>query len=116
MDIAYVLRVVEAFAIVGVLLFALVYLGRTFARGRLVAPRGGRLVTTIESTALAQNVAVHVVRVADKYFLVGGGSAGVALLAELPSGEIEPFVEAQRAALEAQRETLLRPFTRFRKS
>jgi hypothetical protein len=48
--------------------------------------------------------------------LVGGGTAGVALLAELPSGEIEPFVESQRATLLAQRETLMRPFTRFKKS
>lgn len=115
MDIAYVLRVVQAFALVGLLLFALVYLGRLFQRGRMVTPRGRRLVTTIESTALAQNVAVHIVRVGDKYFLVGGGTGGVALLAELPAAEIEPFVEAQRAALDEQRATLLRPFARLRK-
>jgi flagellar biogenesis protein FliO len=115
MDIAYVLRVVQAFALVGLLLFGIVYLGRIFQRGRMVAGRGSRLVTTIESTALAQNVAVHVVRVGEKYFLVGGGSAGVALLAELPAAEIEPFIEAQRTALEAQRATLLRPFARLRK-
>jgi len=100
MDVAFVLHVFQAFALIGVLLFGLVYLGRT----------------TIESTALGQNVAVHVVRVAEKYYLVGGGTAGVALLAELPPEEIEPFVEAQRAALQSQRETLLRPFSRWRKS
>jgi flagellar biogenesis protein FliO len=116
MDIAFALHVVQAFAIVGLLLAGLIYLGRTFQRGRLVAGAGRRLVTTIESTALAQNVTVHVVRVADKYYLVGGGAAGVALLAELPAEEIEPFVESQRAALLAQRDTLMRPFTRFRKS
>jgi flagellar biogenesis protein FliO len=115
MDIAYVLRVVQAFALVGLLLFALVYLGRIFQRGRMVAPRARRLVTTIESTALAQNVAIHIVRVADKYFLVGGGAAGVVLLSELPADEIEPYVEAQRAALEEQRATLMRPFARLRK-
>ena len=38
-------------------------------------------MATVESTALAQNVAIHVVKVADRYYLVGGGSAGVALLA-----------------------------------
>jgi flagellar biogenesis protein FliO len=116
MDVAFVLHVFQAFALIGVLLFGLVYLGRTYQRGRLATPSGRRLVTTIESTALGQNVAVHVVRVAEKYYLVGGGTAGVALLAELPPEEIEPFVEAQRAALQSQRETLLRPFSRWRKS
>ena len=86
------------------------YVGRAIQRGRIVAGERRRLVTTIESTALAQNVAVHVVRSADKYYLVGGGSAGVALLAELPREEIEPYIEAQRAALlEAQRAALDAP-------
>ena len=85
-------------------------------RGRFNAPAswgsvGRRLITTVESTALAQNVTVHVVRVGDKYFLVGGGSGGVNLLSELPAGEIEPYIESHRAALEAQRTQLMRPFS-----
>jgi flagellar biogenesis protein FliO len=116
MDIAFAVQIVWAIALVVLLLVAMGYVARTIQRGRLVVASGRRLVNTIESTALAQNVTIHVVRVADKYYLVGGGTAGVALLAELPADEIEPFVEAERAALIAQRETLLRPFTRFRKS
>jgi flagellar biogenesis protein FliO len=93
------------------------YVGRAVQRGRVVAGSGGRrLVSTIESTALAQNVTVHIVRVGEKYFLVGGGSAGVNMLSELPASEIEPYIEAQRIALLEQRATLLRPFARFRKS
>ena len=46
---------------------------RCNAGASLRAP-AGRLISTIESTALAQNVTVHVVRVGDKYFLVGGGT------------------------------------------
>ena len=65
---------------------------------------------------LAQNVTVHVVKVADKYYLVGGGTAGVSLLAELPANEVEPYIEQQRQPLVQQRETLLRPFARFKKS
>jgi flagellar biogenesis protein FliO len=116
MDIAFVLKVIWAFALVGLILVAMMYVGRAVQRGRIVASVGRRLVSTIESTALAQNVTVHVVRVADKYFLVGGGSGGVSLLSELPAGEIEPYIESQRATLEAQRSSLLRPFARFRKS
>ena len=116
MNIAFVLQVVWAFALVALLLAGMIYLARAFQRSRITGVLGRRLITTIESTALAQNVTVHVVRVGDKYFLVGGGSAGVNLLAELPASEIEPYIEAHRAALEAQRSTLMRPFERFRKS
>jgi flagellar biogenesis protein FliO len=116
MDIAFVVQIVWAIALVVLLLVAMGYIARTIQRGRLVVASGRRLVTTIESTALAQNVTIHVVRVADKYYLVGGGTAGVSLLAQLPADEIEPFVESQRAALLAQRETLMRPFSRLWKS
>lgn len=116
MDIAFVLKVVWAFSLVGLIMVAMMYVGRAVQRGRIVASVGRRLVSTIESTALAQNVTVHVVRVADKYFLVGGGSGGVSLLSELPAGEIEPYIESQRAALAAQRSSLMRPFARFWKS
>ena len=116
MDIAFVLKVIWAFALIVLILVAMMYVARAVQRGRIVASVGRRLVSTIESTALAQNVTVHVVRVADKYFLLGGGSAGVALLAELPASEIEPYIESQRAALLAQRSTLMRPFARFKKS
>jgi flagellar biogenesis protein FliO len=117
MDIAYVLHIVWAFALIALVLVGMMYVGRAIQRGRVVAGSGGRrLVSTIESTALAQNVTVHIVRVGEKYFLVGGGSAGVNLLSELPASEIEPYIEAQRIALLEQRATLLRPFARFRKS
>jgi flagellar biogenesis protein FliO len=116
MDIAFALKLIWAFALIALVMVGMVYVGRAVQRTRVVASTGARLVATIESTALAQNVAVHVVRVAGKYYLVGGGTAGVSLLAELPANEIEPYIESQRAALQAQRMTLMRPFTRFRKS
>jgi flagellar biogenesis protein FliO len=116
MNIAFVLQVIWAFGLVALLLVGMAYIARTIQRGRLVANSARRLVTTIESTALAQNVTVHVVRVAGKYYLVGGGSGGLALLTELPADEIDPFVESQRIALAAQRETLMRPFARFKRS
>jgi flagellar biogenesis protein FliO len=113
----FVLQVIWAFALIGLLLVGMMYVGRALQRSRVVAGTfGKRLISTVESTALAQNVTVHVVRVGDKYFLVGGGTAGVALLAELPADEVEPYIERQRIALLAQRETLMKPFARFRKS
>jgi flagellar biogenesis protein FliO len=116
MNIAFVLQVIWAFALIALLLVGMMYVGRAIQRGRVVGSVGRRLVSTIESTALAQNVTVHVVRVADKYFLVGGGTAGVNLLSELPAEDVEPYIELQRVALLEQRATLMRPFARFRKS
>jgi flagellar biogenesis protein FliO len=116
MSIGFAFQVVWALALVILLLFAMAYAARTLQRGRVVLSSGRRLVTTVESTPLAQNVAVHVVKVADRYYLVGGGSAGVALLAELPREEVEPYIEQHRRALDGQRAAVGRVFARFRRS
>jgi flagellar biogenesis protein FliO len=91
------------------------YLARAVQRGRIVVGAGKRLISTVESSVLAQHVTVHVVRVGEKYYLVGGGTGGVSLLAELAPDDVEPYIESQRLALAQQRETLLRPFARFKK-
>lgn len=111
-----VFQLIWALALITVLLFGMAYVARSLQRGRLVLGAAKRLVTTVESTPLAQNVAVHVVKVSDRYYLVGGGSAGVALLAELPREEIEPYIAEQRRALENQRSAVLRLLSRFRRS
>jgi flagellar biogenesis protein FliO len=116
MNLAFVFQVVWALALVTLLLVGMAYVARAIQRGRVVVGTGKRLVTTIESSLLAPNVTVHIVKVGGKYYLVGGGSAGVSLLAELAPDDVEPYIETQRAALAQQRETLLRPFTRFKKS
>ena len=116
MNLAFVGQVVWAFALVAVLLVGMTYVARAIQRGRVVVGSGKRLVTTVESAILAPNVAVHVVKVGGNYYLVGGGTAGVALLAELAPDDVEPYIESQRMALAQQRDTLLRPFARFKKS
>jgi len=116
MSIGFAFQVVWALLLVVLLLFTMAYAARALQRGRVVLSTGRRLVTTIESTALAQNVAVHVVKVAERYYLVGGGSAGVSLLAELSREDVEPYIEAHRRALSDQRAALGRAFARFRRS
>jgi flagellar biogenesis protein FliO len=111
-DIA--LRTLWAFAVVAVLLVVLTYLVRMLNRSRIVAASGRRLVTVVESTALAQNMTVHVVKVADRYYLIGGGSAGVTHIADVPSDAVDPYIETQRKALGEQRDAVLRLLQRFR--
>ena len=97
------------------LLLGLTYAVRTISRGRVVASTGRRLVGVVESTVLAQNVTLHVVKVGDRYYLVGGGSAGVTQIADVPSDVVEPYIETQRKALGEQRVAVLRLLQRFRK-
>jgi flagellar biogenesis protein FliO len=73
------------------------------------------LVSVVESTVLAQNVTLHVVKVADRYYLVGGGSAGVTQIADVPADAVEPYIETQRKALGEQRAAVLRLLQSFRK-
>jgi flagellar biogenesis protein FliO len=96
-------------------LLGLTYAVRTINRGRIVASTGRRLVSVVESTVLAQNVTLHVVKVGDRYYLVGGGSAGVTQIADVPADVVDPYIETQRKALGEQRAAVLRLLQSFRK-
>jgi flagellar biogenesis protein FliO len=104
-----------AIAVIALLLVGLTYAARALNRGRLVSATGKRLVTVVESTVLAQNTSVHVVKVGDRYYLIGGGSAGVTHIADVPSDAVDPYIETQRKALGEQRDAVLRLLQRFRK-
>jgi flagellar biogenesis protein FliO len=97
-----------------VLLVGLTYVVRMLNRSRIVAATGRRLVTVVESTALAQNMTVHVVKVGDRYYLIGGGSAGVTHIADVDAAVVEPYIETQRKALGEHRDAVLRLLQRFR--
>ena len=110
-----VFSVIWAFAVVALLLVVLTYGVRLLNRSRIVAASGKRLVSVVESTFLAQNVTLHVVKVGDRYYLVGGGSAGVTHIADVPGDVVDPYIETQRKALGEQRDAVLRLLQRFRK-
>jgi flagellar biogenesis protein FliO len=113
--VSIVFTYVWALALVALLLLGMTYGVRLLNRGRIVAASGKRLVTVVESTFLAQNVTLHVVKVGDRYYLVGGGSAGVTHIADVDADVVEPYIEAQRKALGDQREAVVRLMQRFRK-
>lgn len=115
MDFWFVLKVIWAFALIALLLVGLTYGVRLLARGRLVVATNRRLVTVVESTFLAQNVTVHVIKVGEKYFLVGGGSAGVTKIDEVPADMVGPWIEEQKRSLSGQRDALMRFVGRFQK-
>ena len=95
-----------ALLVVGLMLFGLYTVVRALGRGRLVASSDKRLITVVESTFLAQNTTLHVVKAASHYYLVGGGSGHVSTLAELPAEQVEPWMREQRNLFDAQTKTI----------
>jgi flagellar biogenesis protein FliO len=106
---------VLALIVVGLMLFGLYAVVRTLGRGRLLALADRRLVSVVESTFLSQNTTLHVVKVADKYFLVGGGGGHVSSLAEIPSEQIEPWLREQRELFATQTQSMARFLKSFRR-
>jgi flagellar biogenesis protein FliO len=111
----FILRAISALALVALLLVALIYIVRTLSRGRLVVASSRRLVSVVESTFLAQHVTVHVIKVADRYFLVGGGSAGVSKIEEIPAESVTPWLDEQKRVLAGQRDAVMNVLGRFQK-
>ena len=116
MGFSFALQAVWALVVIALLLLGMTYVARTINRGRIVVSTGKRLVTVVESAALSQHAAVHVIKIADQYYLVGGGSAGVQHIADVPADVVEPYIESQRKALGEQRDAVLRLMQRFRKT
>jgi flagellar biogenesis protein FliO len=89
-----------ALVVVALMLLGLWVVVRGLSRGRIFASASRRMVTVLESTMLSQHVAVHVVKVGERYMLVGGGNNGtLALLADLPPEEVDAWLAAQRSTL-----------------
>ena len=95
-------RAATALALVALLLYGMFWVLRLMSQGRFAALTRSRLVVVVESTVLSQNTSVHVVKIARRYFLVGASNGQVALISELPSDDIEPYVESQKQALQLQ--------------
>lgn len=88
------------------MLFGLYTVVRALGRGRLVTSTDRRLVTVVESTFLAQNTTLHVVKVGERFYLIGGGSGHVNTLAEVPADQIEPWLREQRTLFAQQTQSI----------
>lgn len=95
-----------ALLVVALMLFGLYTVVRALGRGRLVTSTDRRMVTVIESTFLAQNTTLHVVKVGERYYLIGGGSGHVNTLAEVPAEQVEPWLSEQRSLFAQQTQSI----------
>ncbi len=75
---------------------------RALGRGRLIASTGKRLVSVIESTYVSQNTTLHVIKVADRFYLIGGGSGHLQTLADIPAENVAPWLDEQRNLFSTQ--------------
>ncbi|MBV8637067.1 MAG: flagellar biosynthetic protein FliO [Candidatus Eremiobacteraeota bacterium] len=99
-----------ALVVVALMLGGLYALVRGLARGRVLASANRRLVTVLESTALAQHTAVHVVKVGNQYYLLGAGNGHVTTLGELTPDDVESWLSEQRSLIDVQRASLVDAF------
>ncbi|HUN30000.1 MAG TPA: flagellar biosynthetic protein FliO [Alphaproteobacteria bacterium] len=95
-----------ALLVVALLLGGLYAIVRGLARGRLLVSANRRLVTVLESTVLSQHSALHVIKVGNRYYLIGGGQGHVNALTELPAEEVEGWLETQRTLLRTTQRSL----------
>jgi flagellar biogenesis protein FliO len=100
------LRYAFDMVVVALLLGGLYFVVRSLAQGRVLVSTQRRLVTVLESTILAQHSTVHVVKVGNRYYLVGAGNGQVATLGELPAEEVDAWLKEQRALYGAQAQSL----------
>ncbi|MFN2528316.1 MAG: flagellar biosynthetic protein FliO [Candidatus Baltobacteraceae bacterium] len=106
MPVGFVGTYLMALVVIALLLFGLYTLVRALGRGRVLAGADRRLVSVIESTFVAQNTTLHVVKIGEKFYAVGGGSGHLSLLCEVPADEVTPWLESQRKLFANQTQSL----------
>jgi flagellar biogenesis protein FliO len=75
--------------VIGALLAVLYAGARALRRMRFFASRGDRSINVIDSVALSQHAAIHLLNVGTRYFLIGTAGAAIATLAELAPAELQ---------------------------
>jgi len=83
-------RLLAACLVIALVLVALRFAGAV-ALGSWRRPHGGsrRLLGVVESVALSNAAAVHVVRVAERYYALARSAGSVAVLCEIPAECLE---------------------------
>ena len=106
MSASFLLHYFLTLTVVALMLAGLYVVIRGLARGRLIASADRRLVAVLESTVVSQHASLHVVKVGARYLLIGGGSAQLTLLSELPPEDVDAWLAQQRSSFGMQKASL----------
>lgn len=113
MDYLFAERMLGALAVIALVLFALQFVARAGLRQRLMTGGERRLLTVLETTFLPNASSMHVVKVADRYMVVGRSGGHIATLGEIPAETIDAWLAAQ-APSPLQPSSLVRFVARLR--
>ncbi|GAC1308930.1 MAG: hypothetical protein NVSMB19_22390 [Vulcanimicrobiaceae bacterium] len=101
MELAFIGRLLGACVVIALVLggvqLVAARLGRARRLGRGVGG-GGPLLSLVETTYLPGAAALHVVRIAERYYVVGRNAAALATLAEIPAESVDRWREGQSSA------------------
>ncbi len=98
MDLAFAERMVGAFAVIALVLFALQFVAKAGWRERVAGRGGRRLVTVLETTFLPNSASLHVVKIGERCIVIGRSGNHIASLAEIPPETMEAWLAAQSAS------------------
>jgi len=92
MDLALAGRLLASCAVIALVLAVVQLAVRAIVRERSHAGKpGGRLVNVLETTVLPNAASLHVVRVADRYVVIGRSAGHIATLCDVPHETIEAW-------------------------
>lgn len=107
MESAFVGRLVAACVIIGLVLAAVQFVARRALRFG-VEGGGGRLVALLETTSLPGAASVHVLRVAERYYVIGRSGSTIAPICEIPGEAVEAHARATAGSRRSHVDRLVR--------
>jgi len=98
MEYAFAVRMLGAFAVIAIVLFALQLVARARLAQRLTAGRGRPMVSVLETTFLPNAASLHLVKIAGTYVVIGRSGGAIATLCELTPERVEAWLANQSHA------------------
>lgn len=87
-ELAFIGRLLAACVVIGLVLAGVQLVARRAVRVRLRGG-GGKFVTLLETTYLPGAASVHVLRIVDRYYVIGRGGSEISTLCEIPADRAE---------------------------
>jgi len=95
-DLALLGRLLAACIVIALVLGAVQIVAARLGRARFDPGGGrGRLVALVETVYLPGAASLHVVRVAERYYVVGRNAAALVALAQIPPQSVESWLTAR---------------------
>lgn len=95
MDVAALGRFLGACIVVGLVLAGVRVVAARLGRVGLERGAGGTLLALVETAMLPGSATLHVVRVVDRYYVIGRNAAAFSTLCEIPGDSVERYREAR---------------------